>query len=172
MKKAVVDITAGAITGGSLAVLGSGFMALGFANKLKRVFAASGIGGSTTALGDWALGNGLTLSSFLTGALITAIFFPWGANSTTMANQTIGKTMTSTQKKKMNIAVDVMNGFKQTAFTNTFKKPIMNGFHKLGDMFSNGWNRLMDGNVNNVDHADTEQLQHNIDEQTNSRSRG
>ncbi|SFL95069.1 hypothetical protein [Salibacterium qingdaonense] len=172
MKKALVDITAGTLTGGSLAVLGSGFMAPGLANKLKRVLTASGIGGGASTLGDWALGDGLTLSSFLTGALITAIFFPLGSYSTTMANQTIGKTMTSTQKKNLNIAVDVINGFKQTAFTNTFKKPIMNGFHKLGDMFSNGWNRLMDGNVSNVDHTDTEQLQHDIDEKTNSRSRG
>ncbi|SDH74921.1 hypothetical protein SAMN05192534_110121 [Alteribacillus persepolensis] len=170
MKMALVDIAAGTLTGGLLAGLGSGFMALARADKWKRVLAASGIGGSAAALSDWVLGNGLALSSFLTGALITSIFFPMGAHSMTMANQTIGKALNPKQKTTMNQVINVINGVKQTVFTNHFKKPITDGFHKLGEMFSNGWNRLTEGNLSNVEHVDTEQLQHNIDEKTNSRS--
>ncbi|MGY4689010.1 hypothetical protein [Salibacterium sp. K-3] len=171
MKEALVDITTGAIAGGLIGALGSGFMALGLMNKLKRVFTASGIAGGVSMLRDWALGDEVTPSSFLTTALITAIFLPLGSFSTNVANKTIGKTMASTQKKNMNIAVNAMNSVKQTIFSGAFKKPIMNGFHKLGEMISDGWNRLIDGNVSSVDHSDTEQLQHDIDEKTNSRSR-
>ncbi|SFE74300.1 hypothetical protein [Alteribacillus iranensis] len=170
LRTALVDIATGALAGGLLAPFGSGFAALSSADKWKRVLSASGIGGGIFALGDWASGNGFSMSSFFTGALITSVFFPLGAQMISFANHTIGRTLNTNQRTAMNHFLDFINGVRQTAFTHFTKGTFIQGFNKLGELISNSWSRLFDGNLSNVDHLDTDQLQNNIDQNTSDRS--
>lgn len=54
-------------------------------------------------------------------------------------------------------------GHLQNTVNKLLKEPIANGFNFIGDKLSNGWDRLFNGNLNNVEHLDTEELQREVE---------
>lgn len=162
----LVDMFTGAAIGGLLAPLGGGFLRLNVAEKIKRVLTASGIGGSLLALNEWVLEGSTSFATFVTGAVVSGLFFGIAPRLLSVAQRPFTRSLTNNGKEIAAFTFEFTIGHVQNVFNKFLKEPMANSFHFIGEKISNGWDRLFQGNLNNVEHFDTEQLQREVEKQS------
>lgn len=163
LKSLLVDVVTGAAIGGLVAPLAGGFLSLNIAEKLRRVLTASGIGGTLLSLNEWVLDGSVSLSTFVTGALVTGVFFGISPRLLNITQRPFTGSLVIHERNIAALTFEFTFGHLQNTVNKLLKEPIANGFNFIGDKLSNGWDRLFNGNLNNVEHLDTEELQREVE---------